>query len=190
MGRSRHRLFPRRIRSWPSRPVWCLLVFVLLVAVRLWQDSSVPRPPEDLPEGIYRVQRVVDGDTLVLANKARIRLWGADTPETVHPRKPVELFGPEASDFTKQFVATGGGTVRLQMDRERLDKYDRFLAYVWVDDRMLNEELIRAGLATAETRYNYSQSMKTRFRRAEDEAKSNRRGIWSTSMAASPESHY
>jgi micrococcal nuclease len=186
MSRS-HRLFSRRIRDWRSRPAWVVLVLLLLLAIRLWQDYSIPQPPEALPEGIYRVQRVVDGDTLVLANQARVRLWGADTPETVHPRKPVERFGPEASDFTKQFIATGGGTVRLQMDRERLDKYDRFLAYVWVDDRMLNEELIRAGLATAETGYNYSQSMKTRFRRAENEAKSNRRGIWSTTLA-SPES--
>ena len=187
MSRSR-RLFSRRIRYWRSRPGWAVAVLLLLVAIRLWQDYSIPRPPEALTEGTYRVERVVDGDTLVLANQARIRLWGADTPETVHPRKPVEPFGPEASDFTEQFIAAGSGTVRLQMDRERLDKYDRFLAYVWVDDRMLNEELIRAGLATAETGYNYSQSMKTRFRRAENEAKSNRRGIWSTPTPASPES--
>jgi endonuclease YncB( thermonuclease family) len=53
---------------------------------------------------------------------------------------------------------------------------------------MLNEELIRAGLATAETQYDYSSSMKTRFRRAEDEAKSNRRGIWSMPTPASPDS--
>jgi micrococcal nuclease len=187
MSRSRHPL-SRRIRYWRSRPAWVVALFLLLAAIRLWQDYSTPRQPEALPEGIYRVERVVDGDTLLLANQARIRLWGTDTPETVHPRKPVEPFGPEATDFTKQFVADGGGSVRLQMDRERLDKYDRFLAYVWVDDRMLNEELIRAGLATAETGYNYSQSIKTRFRRAEDEAKSNRRGIWSMPQSDSTES--
>jgi endonuclease YncB( thermonuclease family) len=50
---------------------------------------------------------------------------------------------------------------------------------VWVADRMLNEELIRAGLATAETGYRYSSSMKTRFRRTEEEAKAAERGIWS-----------
>ena len=188
MSRSRRRFVPRRIRSWRSRPAWAVAVLLLLLAVRLWQDYSTPQPPEDLPEGVYHVERVVDGDTLLLANQARVRLWGVDTPETVHPRKPVEPFGPEAADFTKQFVATDRGTVRLQMDRERLDKYNRFLAYVWVGDEMLNEELIRAGLATAETGYNYSQSMKTRFRRAEDEAKSNRRGIWSTPAPTAPDS--
>ncbi len=188
MGRYRPRPIFRRNRYWRSRPAWVLLVFVLLVAVRLWQDSSIPRPPESLAEGTYRVQRVVDGDTFVLTNSAPVRLWGADTPETVHPRRPVEPYGLEASNFTKQFIAEGGGIVWLQMDRERLDRYDRFLAYVWVGDRMLNEELIRAGLATAETGYNYSQSMKTRFRRAEEEAKSNRRGIWSTTTSASPTS--
>ena len=185
MSRSR-RPFPRRSRYWRSRYGWVVAVLLLLAAIRLWQDHSTPESPEALPEGVYRVERVVDGDTLLLANHARVRLWGVDSPETVHPNKPVEPFGPEASYFTKQFIASGDGTVRLQMDRERLDKYDRFLAYAWVDDRMLNEELIRAGLATAETGYNYSQSMKTRFRRAEKEAKSNRRGIWSTPTRALP----
>ena len=102
-----------------------------------------------------------------------------DAPETVQPKHPIEPFGPQASQFARQFVDQGGGAVRLQFDRERVDKYGRFLAYVWVGERMLNEELVRAGLATAETGYRYAASMKTRFRRAEDEAKAARRGIWS-----------
>ncbi|MFH1266468.1 MAG: thermonuclease family protein, partial [Planctomycetota bacterium] len=113
----------------------------------------------------------------------RIRLQGIDTPESVKPNHPVEPFGPEASEFTRRFVAEGGGRVRLQFDRERVDKYGRFLAYVWVDDRMLNEELLRAGLATAETGFRYSKAMKDRFRRAEDEAKAAGRGIWSRPTA-------
>jgi micrococcal nuclease len=136
-------------------------------------------PPKSLVEGEYRVERVVDGDTLLLANGATIRLQGVDTPETVKPDHPVEPVGPEASRFTQTFIAEGKGTVRLQFDRERVDRNDRFLAYVWVGDRMLNEELVRAGLATAETGFRYSAAMKTRFRRAEEEAKAAERGIWS-----------
>lgn len=155
-----------------------IIVLLALIALRQWQDDTGPSP-ETLAEGIYSVQRIVDGDTLVLTNQARIRLQGVDTPETVHPNQPVERFGPEATKFTQQFVDEAGGNVRLQFDRERLDKYDRFLAYVWSGERMLNEELVRAGLATAETKYRYSNAMKTRFRRAEDDAKAARRGIWS-----------
>ena len=69
--------------------------------------------------------------------------------------------------------------MRLQFDKERLDRYDRFLAYVFVGDRMLNEELARAGLARVELKFHYSSTMKNRFRKAEDEARTARRGIWS-----------
>jgi len=155
------------------------LALAILVAAGYWRNRPHGRGPEVLSEGTYRVERVVDGDTLLLANRARVRLQGVDTPETVKPNHPVERFGPEASEFTRRFVAGAGGAVRLQFDRERIDKYGRFLAYVWTGDRMLNEELLREGLATAETGFRYSNAMKTRFRRAEDEARAARRGIWS-----------
>jgi micrococcal nuclease len=121
---------------------------------------------------------VVDGDTFVLAgSKEHVRLIGANTPETVKRNWPVEPWGPEASAFTKEFLS--GGEVRLQFDGPRRDKYGRMLALVWVGDRMLNEELIRAGLARAEMNYPYSADMKARFRRAEAEAKTSHRGLWS-----------
>lgn len=165
--------------SWPL-----VLLIVALVAFRLWQEASrPPAPPEALAEGIYRVQRVVDGDTLLLTNQARIRLIGPDTPETVKPRAPKEPFGDEATEFTRQFIDECDGLVRLEFDRERVDRYGRFLAYVWADGRMLNEELIRAGLATAETGFRYSSSKKTLFTRAEDDAKAAGRGIWSLDAA-------
>jgi hypothetical protein len=66
---------------------------------------------------------VVDGDTLVLQNDERVRLIGVDTPETKHPTKPVEPFGPEASSFTKRAVE--GKLVRLKFDREKRDRYQR-----------------------------------------------------------------
>src|SRR5262249_34757524 len=99
------------------------------------------------------------------------------TPETVKPDTPVEPWGLEASDFTKQFLA--GGSARLQFDRERVDDYGRMLAYVWVGDKMLNEELLRAGLAHYESYFRYSQTMKRRFAKAEAEAKAAHRGLWS-----------
>ena len=50
------------------------------------------------------MQRVVDGDTLLMVGGARVRLEGIDTPETVREDYPVEPWGPEASAFTKEFV--------------------------------------------------------------------------------------
>jgi endonuclease YncB( thermonuclease family) len=53
---------------------------------------------------IYRIKRVIDGDTLLLANGERVRLIGVDTPETKHPQKPVQYFGIEAYQFTKEMA--------------------------------------------------------------------------------------
>jgi len=54
--------------------------------------------------------RVVDGDTIILSNGERVRLIGVDTPETKHPKKPVEYYGKEATAFTKKMV--GGKVVK------------------------------------------------------------------------------
>lgn len=112
-----------------------------------------------------------------MAPQITIRLIGVDTPETVKPDHPVEPFGPEATQFTRQFLA--GGTARLSFDRERVDRYGRQLAYVWVGERMLNEELLRSGLARFEPRFHYSEAVKRRFRQAQQEAKQAGLGIWS-----------
>jgi len=58
--------------------------------------------------------RVIDGDTIVLDGQERVRLIGVDTPETKDPRKPVQYFGKEASEFTKRMVK--GKKVRLEYD--------------------------------------------------------------------------
>ena len=154
-----------------------MVAVALLVLLRWWNPQDDRAAIDRLEPGIYHVERVVDGDTLLLANGARIRLIGADTPETVRPNHPVEPWGPEATEFTRQLVA--GGRVRLEFDGPRKDKYGRFLAHVWVEDRELAEELLRAGLARATTHYRYSAAMKSRFRRAEARARSDSRGIWS-----------
>lgn len=167
----------RRFRPSRRRRGALLAAIVLLLVVRAWRQWGGSGPPEALSEGEHRVERVVDGDTLLLAGGARVRLIGVDCPETVRPDHPVEPWGPEASAFAKRFVSEG--KVRLQFDRERIDRFDRFLAYVWVGDQMLNEALVRAGLARVEHRFHYSQAIERQFDRAEQEARRARRGIWS-----------
>lgn len=169
---------PRRFRRSPYRVLVIMLVLVVLTVVRWWNAPPPEATPGDpLPEAMYRVVRVVDGDTILFAPDYRVRLIGVNAPESVKPEHPVEPFGPEASEFTRQFLAAG--EARLSFDRERVDRFGRFLAYVWVGDLLLNEELIRAGLAHWERHFQYSQPMKDRFRRAEQEARRNGVGIWS-----------
>jgi micrococcal nuclease len=162
---------------WRLPPVvWLLLVIVGLLAQRSFQQPGRPPRSFDDSPGPFLVQRAVDGDTLLLADGRRVRLIGVDTPETVHPSRPVEPLGPEATAFTRS--RTEGRYVMLEYDRQRRDRYDRVLAYVYVDDEMLNEALIAAGYSRAETRYPYSNAMKRRFRQAETRAREAGVGIW------------
>ncbi len=119
--------------------------------------------------------RVVDGDTIVLNNGERVRLIGVDTPETKHPRKPVEYYGKEASAFTKRMVE--GKEVRLEYDWQKRDKYDRLLAYVYLKDgTFLNAEIVKQGYGHAYTKFPFKYI--DQFRQYEKEARKAKRGLW------------
>jgi micrococcal nuclease len=182
-GSPRLRL-PRWPVRLPGRSVWAFLILGVLVAARFCQSPVHPSAnfgfEADVPE---HVERVIDGDTIVLEGHVRVRLIGVDTPEVVHPHKPVEPLGPEASQFTRSLVEDRD--VTLQFDRERRDRYGRVLAYVYVDGKLVNEEIIRAGFSRAQTRYKFDRTMANRFLAAEAEAKEAGRGIWGPTPAAS-----
>ena len=107
-----------------------------------------------------KVERVIDGDTMIVSFvfddgskylKERVRMLGVDTPETVHPNKPVQYYGKEASDFTKKNLTDQ--VVWLQTDVSARDRYDRMLAYVWLKEPTENdlddEAAIRANMYNA-----------------------------------------
>src|SRR4051794_8539874 len=100
---------------------------------------------------LTRVQRVVDGDTIVLAGGERVRYIGVDTPESVKPGTPVQCYAKAASHFNARLVE--GRRVRLRYDAERQDRYGRTLAYVFrsQDGLFVNAELVRRGYATTLT---------------------------------------
>ncbi len=179
-------------RRWSWGGILLFLLFAILLARRGYEivaPGPRPRTPEILHEGAYDLVRVVDGDTLVVRPavghaqssaeplQAYVRLIGVDTPETVKPNHPVEPWGPEATDFTRKFLASG--RLELQMDKRRQDRYERFLAYVYVEGRMLNEELVRAGLARVSHYPGDSPQVARRLQKAEDEARYAQRGLWS-----------
>jgi len=139
-----------------------------------------PRDPVLTSADLEYVQRVVDGDTLLLGTGERVRLIGVDTPETKHPNKPVEHFGREAAAFTKRLAE--GKPVKLEYDQanahlQHKDRYDRTLAYVFLDDgTLLNSEIIRQGYGFAYTQSPFSRMEE--FRRLEREAREQKRGLW------------
>ena len=131
---------------------------------------------------VYKVDKVVDGDTLEITRYGRsekIRLIGIDTPETVNPRKPQQCFGAQASDYTKSLLT--GRSVRLEFDPvvgER-DKYNRLLAYVWLDEKMVNDLLVSGGYAHEYTYRSQAYKYQTQFKQAESSARQNELGFWS-----------
>ena len=96
------------------------------------------------------VVRVADGDTLTVkfadGEEETIRLLDVDTPETVHPNRPRECYGSQASDFTKRLMGQ-----RVGIEEEGRDKYGRLLAYVWTEaeegGQLWNVRLLEQGLA-------------------------------------------
>ena len=178
---------PVRNQSWTRLLI--AIAVAIFVAIRGWQEQDSFESPSErqaqqdtsgLEQKTYRVLRVVDGDTLLLEHeRTRVRLQGIDTPETVKENTPVQEWGPEASQYTKRFVQDASGTVGIEIDGERTDRHGRMLAFVWHGDRLLNEELVRQGLAKAKLGYDYSQAKKDRLRRAENKARKEQLGIWS-----------
>jgi len=132
----------------------------------------------------YLVTKVIDGDTITIEGGQVIRYIGIDTPETVHPSKPVECFGLEASNKNKELVE--GKRVKLEKDVSETDKYGRLLRYVWIDDIFVNDYLVRQGYAYV---YTYPPDVKysDQFVEAQREAEKNNRGLWA-SCKSLPES--
>jgi micrococcal nuclease len=94
------------------------------------------------------VAKVIDGDTVELKEGQRVRLLGINAPETNHPDLPVQKYGAEAKAYLKQEIE--GKKCRLDYKiNEKFDKYDRLLAYIYIEGRLINAELVKAGLAYA-----------------------------------------
>lgn len=132
-----------------------------------------------LSKGPFRVVDVLDGDTLVLDSGETVRLIGVDAPETHHPEIPVQRFGEEATDFVRRMAEGFDCTLEYEQDNLR-DGYGRLLAYVFIDKRMVNAEIIRRGYGYAYTRFPFSY--REEFLRLEREARDKQYGLWHMSL--------
>lgn len=131
------------------------------------------------------VVRVVDGDTITVnynGVNTSVRLIGVDTPETVDPRKPVQCYGVEASNYTKSQL--NKQTVYLEFDASQgvTDRYDRLLAFVRrADGSLFNYDLIANGFAFEYTYQGNPYRYQSEFLAAARDARENGRGLWAAS---------
>ena len=115
------------------------------------------------------MQRVIDGDTVVLANGDRVRYIGMDTPERGEP------FFDEATEYNRRLVE--GRRVQLVEDESETDRFGRLLRYVFAGDILVNAELVREGLAEAK-RYKPDVKFADCFDALMQEARDAKRGMW------------
>jgi len=132
------------------------------------------------PDALLPVVRVVDGDTLWVLRDGReenVRLIGVDTPEVDWYGGEAECYGEEAGRFARRLLEDE--RVRLELDRDPLDPYERTLAYVYLEDgRMVNLLLVRRGYAIVST-YEPNDRYEDRLRDAEAQARAAGLGLWS-----------
>jgi len=141
-----------------------LLFPVVLVALLLMPLASYAQN--------VRFLNLIDGDSLRVESEGRaveVRLIGIDAPE----------WGQEYSIQAKAHAMNFcyGKELRLEFDEGRKDRYGRTLAYVWCGDKMLNEEMVRAGMAIV-VKVKPNERYYDRLKAVENAARRERCGFW------------
>jgi micrococcal nuclease len=135
----------------------------------------------EVTEGTFRVDRVIDGDTIdvdINGSITRLRLIGIDAPESVDPNEPVQCYAVEASNKAKELLEEKNVRIESDPTQGYIDVYHRLLRHVFLEDGTnFNEYMIKNGYAyeyTYSTAYKYQEE----FRLAEVNARENKRGLW------------
>lgn len=161
-----------------------LLIILIILAILFYSVSRYTPDHKNI-----LVVKVIDGDTIKLENSQRVRLIGIDTPEYHRSKKlfrdsyrlkkdakTIQKMGRIAYLYTQKLLERQH--VRLEFDVEKYDKYDRLLAYVFLDDgTFVNAKIIEDGYATAYTvppNVKYAQQ----FLEIQKQARENKRGLW------------
>jgi micrococcal nuclease len=133
------------------------------------------RAAAQVPAAFNVVDGVIDGDTISIRGIGPTRLIGINTPESVDKRTPVEYFGREAGAFLRRLML--GKTVRLEYEQQRLDRFKRVLAYVYLaDGTFVNAEIVRQGYGQVYTDAPFRYL--DQFLKFEREARVANRGLW------------
>ena len=159
-----------------SSHVLYLFLFTYALLLSGCSNDSVSASPNSAT-----VKDVVDGDTIDIAiggNTERVRLIGINTPETKHPTKGVECFGPEATAYTQQLLPAGTA-LRVERDIEARDKYGRLLLYVYIaqSNVFVNLDLVLQGYARPMV-FEPNTAHKADFAQAATQAELRNVGLW------------
>ena len=142
------------------------------------KNQSV-EPPTINSTRSAKVIRVLDGDTIEIEGGQRVRYLGINAPESGQP------FSTEATRENERLVA--GRVVNLEFDVQTQDRYQRLLAYIWVGNKLVNEEIVKNGYAVSET-IQPNVKYQDLILKAQQEARDACRGLWVGLCSRNPES--
>ena len=158
----------------------------IIIAPAIYYDENFNKLENNYETNSNKIEvelvETVDGDTAKFkmnGEQVAVRFLGINTKETVDPEIGEEAWGKEASDFTKEKLKNAI-KIKLEFDNsaDRMDKYNRYLAWVWVDNELLQNLLVENGLAETymlQNNYKYAGILQE----SEEFAKDNKLGIWS-----------
>jgi micrococcal nuclease len=180
-GQVDHTFVPMSIHrsiSSPPRHSWALLLLgVVTVGCQAPTTSTPAAGPAGALTEVVVLERIVDGDTVVLTDGRTVRITGIDTPETKHPEIGVECYGPEATRYAEDVLA--GAEIRLEPDGGS-DRYGRTLGHLWyrAPDDWVNYGLAAVTAGYADLYRAADHQHRATFEAAQRDARGARRGMW------------
>jgi endonuclease YncB( thermonuclease family) len=143
------------------KSLW-LLVLILLILPFFLSSANAGE--------LFRVKQVYDGDTVLLEDGRKVRYLGINSPEFLEP------FFLKAKRLNESLVLRK--KIRLEFDQERMDAYNRLLAYVYIGDQMVNARMVGEGLAHAFF-IGPNRKYQSLLLQTQAEAKQRKAGMWS-----------
>ncbi|MBS4749508.1 thermonuclease [Granulicatella sp. zg-ZJ] len=158
------------------KQLWFIMLAFFCVGCQVQTSTPIQNQEQ------VTLKRVVDGDTVIFnidGKETKVRVLLVDTPESVKPDTPIYPFGKEASERTKELLKKAK-IISLEYEEtgKKEDKYDRALAYVFVDGKLLEEILVEEGLARVAF-YKGQEKYLSLLKTKQEAAKKKKIGIWS-----------
>ena len=160
-----------------SKSLVGIVLIILILGYNYYQSNLSIKPDERFEVSLIKC---VDGDTAwfnIDGEKTKVRFLYIDTPESTNQ---IEPYGKEASEYTKEQL-TNASTIELELNNEgdKTDKYNRLLAWVFVDGELLQEKLAHKGLVEKFYDYGVEYTYKEVIIKADKEAQKKHVGIYS-----------
>ncbi|MFD1928512.1 thermonuclease family protein [Sporosarcina siberiensis] len=167
-----------------KKPIQSVALLILLLVGSFLYNTFFSEEVIEEPSrsGLVPVELVktIDGDTIKVRYEGKeqnLRYLLIDTPETNHPQLGKQPFGQQAKDRNQELMNSGKLEIEFDIG-ERVDKYGRLLAYVYIDGESIQEKLIEEGLARVGYVYPPNTRHLDSYKKAEERAKKNGIGIW------------